>query len=178
MPTPRSVWVPRPCVFCKGVPLRLKPTDWESVFRSTKEEFCRPRPVRPLLQRRTKIHNRTSCRLRVMACRARGSGRQRATPTPSERGFSSRAITRTAITYSLHVMVGFTNFRVLVIQSAFESIHTSRLVVTYPWLSQARTRGPPLQRPPSPGVPSETHVLRRQSHSSESQARNVPLAGI
>jgi hypothetical protein len=88
----------------KGVPLRLKPTDWESVFRSTKEEFCRPRSVRPLLQHRTKIHNRTSCRLRLMACRARGSGRQRATPTPSERGFSSRAITRTGITYSLHVM--------------------------------------------------------------------------
>ena len=109
------------------MPLRLKPTDWESVFRSTKEEFCRPRSVRPLLQRRTKIHNRTSCRLRLMACRARGSGRQRATPTPSERGFSSRAITRTAITYSLHVMAGFTNFRVLVIQSAFESIHTGRL---------------------------------------------------
>jgi hypothetical protein len=60
------------------------------------------------------------------------------------------------------------------------SVNTSRLVVTYPWpgLSQARTRGPPLQRPPSPGVPSETHVLRWQSHSSESQARNVPLAGI
>ena len=111
----------------KGVPLRLKPTDWESVFRSTKEEFCRPRSVRPFLQRRTKIHNRTSCRLRLMACRARGSGRQRATPTPSERGFSSRAITRTGITYSLHVMAGFTNFRVLVIQSPFESIHTSRL---------------------------------------------------
>ena len=115
----------------KGVPLRLKPTDWESVFRSTKEEFCRPRSARPLLQRRTKIHNRTSCRLRLMACRARGSGRQRATPTPSERGFSSRAITRTAITYSLHVMAGFTNFRVLVIQSAFESIHIGRLLVTY-----------------------------------------------
>jgi hypothetical protein len=62
----------------KGVPLRLKPTDWESVFRSTKEEFCRPRSVRLLLQRRTKIHNRTSCRLRLMACRARGSGRHHA----------------------------------------------------------------------------------------------------
>jgi hypothetical protein len=47
-----------------------------------------------------------------MACRARGSGRQRATPTPSERGFSSRAITGTAITYALRVMAGFTNFRV------------------------------------------------------------------
>jgi hypothetical protein len=87
---------------------------------------------------------RTSCRLRLMACRARGSGRQRATPTPSERGFSSRAITRTAITYSLHVMAGFTNFRVLVIQSAFESIHTSRLIRTNPFqgrsLSQPSTK--------------------------------------
>src|ERR1700727_2652171 len=74
----------------------------------------------------------TSCRLRLMACRARGSGRQRAVPPPSERGFSSRTITRTAITYSLHVMAGFTNFRVLVIQNAFESIHIGRLLVTSP----------------------------------------------
>jgi hypothetical protein len=34
----------------RRVPLRLKSSDWESVFRSTNEEFCRPRSVRPLLQ--------------------------------------------------------------------------------------------------------------------------------
>jgi hypothetical protein len=34
----------------------LKPTDWESVFRSAKEEFCRPWSVRPLLNRRTESH--------------------------------------------------------------------------------------------------------------------------
>ena len=41
-----------------------------------------------------------------------------------------------------------------------------------------RTRGQPLRRPASPGVPSETHALRLQSPASESQARSVPLAGI
>jgi hypothetical protein len=34
----------------RRVPLRLKPTAWESGCRSTNEEFCRPRSVRPLLQ--------------------------------------------------------------------------------------------------------------------------------
>ena len=51
------------------MPLRLKPTDWESVFRSAKEEFfCRPESVRSLLERRTRKPHRTSRRLRLMAC--------------------------------------------------------------------------------------------------------------
>jgi hypothetical protein len=48
--------------------VKPKPTDWESVF-DAKEEFCRPRSVRPLLERRTKSHTVRRARLRLMACR-------------------------------------------------------------------------------------------------------------
>jgi len=71
------------------VPLKLKPTDWESVFRSAKDEL-QTRSVRLLLERRTKSHTgrRADCdsclQVRCSVPRARGSGRQRATPAPGE----------------------------------------------------------------------------------------------
>jgi len=79
--------------FCKAQvrAVKLKPTDWESVFGSTKEEFCRPgRRVR-FWSAEQKPY-RTSRRLRLMACRFAaqflGSGRRptRATPAPGEQG--------------------------------------------------------------------------------------------
>jgi hypothetical protein len=109
-----------------GVPLRLKPTDWESVFRSTKEEFCRPRSVRPLLQRRTKIHNRTSCRLRLMACRARGSG-----PTTRHSHAKRAGFQFTRQHANCYYLLLTCNGRLHKLPGAFESIHTSRLLGSY-----------------------------------------------
>lgn len=75
----------------KCVPLKLELTDWESVFRST-EEFCRPKSVRPPLERRKKSHTYVApfaahgLQLRCSVPRARGSGRQRDTPRQATRG--------------------------------------------------------------------------------------------
>jgi hypothetical protein len=77
--------------FCKArcVPLTLKPTDWESVFRSAQEEFCRPRCVRfwSAEQKATPDvapiapHGSQAC---CCVLRARGSSRQGVTLAPSE----------------------------------------------------------------------------------------------
>jgi hypothetical protein len=78
------------------VPLRLKLTDWESVFRSAKDEFCRPRSVRPLLERRTKSHSGRRADCGSLACRfaaqflGLGAAADNASlPRQASRGFSS-----------------------------------------------------------------------------------------
>ena len=83
--------------FCKAQvrAVKLKPTDWESVFGSTKEEFCRPRSASPLLERRTKALLDVApvaahgLQVRCSVSRSRGGGRHAPLPRQASRGFSS-----------------------------------------------------------------------------------------